>query len=338
MRVGIIGAGLQAGRRAPVLVGLPGTDLVVISAADLESARQLAVSVGCEAAEGWESVVERKDLDVVLVCTPPDLHARISIAAMRSAKHVLCEKPLARTLDEAEEMVAVATETGRVLKCGFNHRHHPAVQQVRRWFDAGKVGEPLFVRARYGIGGRPGYEQEWRADPRIVGGGQLMEQGIHAIDLARWFLGDFSQVTAFVETEFWRITPLEDNAFALYRTASGAVASIHSSLTQWRNLFSFELGGRDGYMAADGLGGGYGTERAIFGRRDFSAPFAEEIVEYRGGDRSWLEEWKEFAAAVEGCREPLGSASDGLEALRLVYAAYHAALTNSVLNLPVISG
>jgi len=320
-----VGAGLQARRRGPVLLQSPDAELVVISAAHLEQARHLAVRLGCEAAEGWELVVGRDDLDAVIVATPPHLHAAISLAALKNGLHVLCEKPLARSLDEAQAMVAEAKAAGRVLKCGFNHRHHPAVQQARKWFSEGRIGEPVFVRARYGIGGRPGYEQEWRADPEIVSGGQLMEQGIHAVDLARWFLGEFSQATAFVETRFWNIGPLEDNAFALYRTPGGAVASIHSSLTQWKNLFSFELYGSDGYVAVEGLGGGYGTERAIFGKRDFVAPFAEEIVEFRGEDRSWQEEWKEFVSAVQERRAPLGTALDGLEAMRLVFAAYESA-------------
>lgn len=328
-----MGAGLQARRRGPVLLQSPETELVVVSAAHLETARRLAARFGCEAAEGWEPVVARDDLDAVIVATPPHLHAAISIGALKRGMHVLCEKPLARTLDEARAMVAEAEAAGRVLKCGFNHRHHPAVQQARKWFDEGRIGEPVFIRARYGIGGRPGYEQEWRADPEIVGGGQLMEQGIHAVDLARWFLGEFSQVTAFAETRFWNIGPLEDNAFALYRTRAGAVASIHSSLTQWKNLFSFELYGSDGYIAVEGLGGGYGTEKAIFGRRDFAAPFAEEVVEFRGEDRSWQEEWKEFASAVGERREPLGTAQDGLEAMRLVFAAYESARTGRAVNL-----
>lgn len=333
MRVGIVGAGLQARRRGPVLKQFPDTELVVVSAAHLEPAEHLATRLGCEAAEGWEPVVARDDLDAVIVATPPHLHAAISLAALRNGLHVLCEKPLARTLDEAKAMVAEAEAAGRVLKCGFNHRHHPAVQQARRWFEEGRIGEPVFIRARYGIGGRPGYEREWRADPEIVSGGQLMEQGIHAVDLARWFLGKFSQVTAFVETRFWNIGPLEDNAFALYRTAAGAVASIHSSLTQWKNLFSFELYGSDGYIAVEGLGGGYGTERAIFGKRDFVAPFAEEVVEFRGEDRSWQEEWKEFALAIGEGREPLGTALDGLEAMRLVFAAFESARTGRTVNL-----
>lgn len=328
-----MGAGLQARRRGPVLQQFPNTELVVVSAARLEQAERLAVRLGCEAAEGWEPVVARDDLDAVIVATPPHLHASISIAALKRGMHVLCEKPLARTLEEARAMVALAETAGRVLKCGFNHRHHPAVQQTRRWFEEGRIGEPVFIRARYGIGGRPSYEQEWRADPEIVSGGQLMEQGIHAVDLARWFLGKFSQVTAFAETRFWNIGPLEDNAFALYRTPAGAVASIHSSLTQWKNLFSFELYGSDGYIAVEGLGGGYGTERAIFGKRDFVAPFTEEVVEFRGEDRSWHEEWQEFTSAIVDRREPIGNALDGLEAMRLVFMAYESARTGRAVNL-----
>ena len=335
MRVGIIGAGLQGRRRAPVLRDFSDTEPVVISAAHLESAKRLADSVGCEAAVGWEPVVERDDVDAVLVCTPPHLHAVISIAAMRRGKHVLCEKPLARTLEEARAMLAAAQESGVALKCGFNHRHHPGIQQARQWFDNGVIGEPMFIRCHYGIGGRPGYEKEWRADPLIVAGGQLMEQGIHAVDLCRWFLGDFAQVVCLVGTYFWRTQPLEDNAFVLFRTPGGAVASIHSSLTQWKNLFTFELYGRDGYIAVEGLGSSYGTERAILARRDFTAPFAEEVVEFRGEDRSWREEWKEFAAAVGENREPLGNGQDGLEALRLVYAAYQSAATNMITHLPL---
>ncbi len=153
------------------------------------------------------------------------------------------------------------------------------------------------------------------------------------MDLCRWFLGDFAQVTCLVGTHFWKTEPQEDNAFVLFRTPGGAVASIHSSLTQWKNLFSFELYGRDGYIAVEGLGGSYGTERAVLARRDFAAPFGEEVIEFRGSDCSWHEEWKEFVAAVREDREPLGSGYDGLEALRLVYAAYEAAQERHVVTL-----
>ena len=140
-------------------------------------------------------------------------------------------------------MLKAAKANNVKLKCGFNHRCHPAIQKAREFVDQGEIGEPTFVRCRYGIGARPGYEKEWRADSQIVSGGQMMEQGIHAVDLSRWFLGEFSEIAAFRANYFCNIQPLEDNAFVIMRTKSGKAASIHSSLTQWKNLFSFEVNG-----------------------------------------------------------------------------------------------
>ena len=191
MRVAVVGAGLQAKRRIQPVVESPGDELVVVSSGSGETARALADGFGCEAAVGWEEVVARPDVDAVIICTPPHLHADIALAAVQAGKHVLCEKPLARTLEEGERMLAAAAERGVVLRCGFNHRYHPAVRQVREWVDAGLIGEVMFIRCRYGHCGRPGYEADWRSDPRLVGGGHLMEHGIHAIDLIRWLSGCF---------------------------------------------------------------------------------------------------------------------------------------------------
>ncbi len=333
LKVGLIGAGLQGNRRAPVLKQFPGTELVIIAATHQEATQRLADSMGCEATGHWEEVVEREDIDAVLVCTPPNLHAPMSIAAMKRGKHVLCEKPLSRTIKEAEDMLAAAQANKVILKCGFNHRHHPGIEKARQWFDEGVIGELNFIRCRYGICGRLGYEKEWRADPKIVSGGHLMEQGIHAVDLFRWFLGELTEVVGFTATRFWDTAPLEDNAFALFHTENGQVASIHSSLTQWKNLFSFELFGQDGYIVVEGLGGGYGTERVTLGKRALTEPFKDETTEFRGGDRSWYGEWKEFVSAIEENREPLGNGYDGLEALRLVFAVYESAANGRLVKL-----
>jgi predicted dehydrogenase len=333
LRVGIIGAGLQARRRVSVFGRFPGARLVMVAAAHFERAKQLADPMECEATDDWREVVHSDDIDVVLVCTPPNLHAEISIAAMEHGKHVLCEKPLARTIEEAREMVSAAHRSNVKLKCGFNHRHHPGMKQAKELFDQGVVGELDFMRCRYGICGRPGYEREWRANPEIVSGGHLMEQGIHGIDLFRWFAGDFSHVVGFTSTRYWKISPLEDNAFALFKTNQGQIASLHSSLTQWKNLFSFEVSGHDGYIRVSGLGGSYGTERIAVGRRTFSEPFREDVTEFCGEDRSWHEEFKEFDASIAEDREPIGNGSDGLEALKLVFAVYQSATTGTAIDL-----
>ncbi len=265
MKVGLIGAGLQGKRRARALKAI-GDTLVVVAAAHLERAELLALEFGCEPTSNWREVVARDDVEAVFICTPPHLHEPMCTEALKRGKHVLCEKPLARNPEEAQRIVDAAYQNGVRLKCGFNLRHHPGIKQAREWFDQGLIGELNFIRCRYGIGGRPGYEKEWRADPEISGGGQLMDQGMHALDLSRWFLGEFVEATGFLQTCFWDIAPLEDNAFCLLRTERGQVASIHVSWTQWKSLFYFEVFGKDGYITVDGLGGGYGVERAAPGK------------------------------------------------------------------------
>ena len=160
-----------------------------------------------------------------------------------------------------------------------------------------------------------------------------MEQGIHGIDLFRWFAGDLSQAVGFTATRYWKIAPLEDNAFALFRTPEGQIASLHSSLTQWKNHFTFEIYGQEGYIRAEGLGASYGVEQVALGKRSFQEPFREDVIEFRGEDRSWHEEWKEFATSISEDREPMGDGHDGLEALKLVFAVYQSAITNQVVDV-----
>ncbi len=334
IQVAIIGAGLQCRRRAPVVKESKDDRLVVIASLHREHAAEMASQMNCEACDDWRSAVTRADVDAVLICTPPYVHAEIGMTALKAGKHVLCEKPMTRTVAEAEQLLKVARETGMTLKCGFNHRHHPAIREAKRLLDLGSIGKPLFARCVYGICGRPGYEKEWRADPEQTAGGQFIEQGTHAIDLFRWFLGEVDQVACMTGTQYFQTQTLDDNGMAIFRMASGAMASVHSSLTQWKNVFSFEVFGEDGYLIVDGLGASYGTEKLIAGRRDFVAPFQDTITEFRGGDISWREEWTEFRRAIAERREPIGNGDDGLAAIRIALAAYQSEQSRSFASIP----
>ncbi len=199
-------------------------------------------------------------MDLVIVATTNDALAKVTLAAVQRGKHVLVEKPAARSAAELEPVLAAAASAGAVVQVGFNHRYHPAFRKARALIDEGALGPLLYIRGRYGHGGRIGYDREWRADPAIAGGGELLDQGVHLIDLARWFLGDFVEVSGHVATYFWDM-PVEDNGFLSVRTAGGQSAWLHASCTEWKNLFSFEIFGRDGKLQIDGLGGSYGVER-----------------------------------------------------------------------------
>ena len=322
MNIAIIGAGLMCNRRAPILMDSKDSQLKIIASKDFSDAKEMASKYNCEAMETWQEVVTRNDIDAIIVSTPPYAHAEISIAAMKSGKHVLCEKPLTRTISESEEMVKVSEEYGVILKCGFNHRHHPAIYEGKKLIDKGKIGKPLFSRCIYGICGRPDYQKEWRADPKQAAGGQFIEQGSHAIDLFRWFLGDLKSVSCITSRLFFKDQSLDESGMAIFESKSGANASLHTTLTQWKNLFQFEVFGETGYIIIDGLGSSYGTEKLTFGSRDFNGPFSNQVTEFRRGDISWKEEWLEFTNAIKENRQPIGNVKDGLAVMKIALAAY----------------
>lgn len=321
MKVAIIGSGRQGGRRASAVKEC-GDEVRIAVDTNISYAKALAKECGCKASANWKDAIADSRVDAVLVCTPNDTHAEISIAALNSGKNVLCEKPMARNVEESAAMLKASEKSSAVFKCGFNHRHHPAVMQAKGMVDRGALGKLMFMRCRYGITGRVGYEKDWRMDISVSGGGQLMDQGQHVLDLFRWFGGEIREVSGYTDTLYWNVKPVDDNAFAMMRAKAGHICSMHVSWTEWRNIFSFEVFGKAGYVKVEGLGGSYGIERLIRGKMDLDAPFSEDVREFDGPDRSFVEEWKEFSAAISEGREPLGSAVDGYEALRLSSAIY----------------
>lgn len=185
VNVSVVGAGLMGRRRVNALNQEEGDRLVAVADVDLEAARSLAERYGARATTDWAEAVAEPAIDAVLVCTPPNLHGPIATAALERGRHVLCEKPLAHSLAAAETMVAASQQNGAILACGFNHRHHPGLRQAHAWASEGRIGRVTHAVCRYGIGGRPGYEREWRGQVEVSGGGQLMDQGLHALDLFR---------------------------------------------------------------------------------------------------------------------------------------------------------
>ena len=349
MRVAIVGCGLIGHKRAEVIRRSPSDELVLVVDSDQVRAKDLAQGSDCRYASDWQSAVAASDVDAVIVATPNKLLAPITAAALLAGKHVLCEKPPGRSLGEAQQMANAAGNASRVLKIGFNHRHHPAVVRAHELVRQGAIGPLMFLRAVYGHGGRPGYDKEWRADPDLAGGGELLDQGVHIVDLSRWFLGEFTEVYARTSTYYWNLgfypsqpgaegssprAQLEDNAFALMITNDGKVAQFHTSWTQWKNRFSFEAFGRDGYVRIEGLGGSYGTETLTFGSRNAeSGPPDEERFEYPGPDLSWQSEWEEFAVAIHEGRQPMASGEDAVETMRVTQALHTSAATGQPVHI-----
>jgi len=326
VNVAIIGCGLIGKKRADALGD---ARLVACADRELERARGLASRTGARAAADWRPIVEAADVDLVIVATPHDSLAEITLAAVRAGKHVLVEKPAARSAAELAPVVAQAEieaeRRGVVVHVGFNHRYHRAFRKARELVDQGALGELMFLRARYGHGGRVGYDREWRADVAISGGGELIDQGVHLIDLSRWFLGDFTAVDGTAVTAFWDM-PVDDNAFLMLRTARGQVAWLHASATEWKNTFSMEIYGRVGKLHIEGLGGSYGTERLTWYRMlPQMGPPETAAWEYPMADDSWAVEFAELVDEIGGraARRSCGL-RDALAALEVVQHIYEA--------------
>jgi predicted dehydrogenase len=321
MRVAIVGCGLIGAKRARALG--EGGQLVAVADAVPQRVWQLARAYpGCAVAGDWQACISREDVDLVIVSTVNAALAEVTLGAVLRGKHVLVEKPAARSAAELRPVLEAARDAGVCVKVGFNHRFHPAPARAKELCDAGAVGPLLHVRGRYGHGGRPGYEREWRADPAVSGGGELLDQGVHLIDLARWFLGEFTEVSGHVATSFWPM-PVEDNGFLSLRTARGQTAWLHASCTEWKNLFSFEIFGRDGKLQVDGLGGSYGVERLTYYRMlPRMGPPETTIWEYPGEDLSWSAEFAHVCECIAAGRAPAGGLADALAALEVVGEVY----------------
>jgi predicted dehydrogenase len=320
LNIALVGCGVVGERRAQ---NLASARLVhCIDSDPMRAARLAAASPGCLAGTHWQAALDRADVDAVVIATPHDSLAEIARAAIIAGRHVLVEKPAARALEELLDLPQLAARHDVRVRVGFNLRYHRALQQARRLVDSGALGELLFVRARYGHGGRRGYENEWRAQPHRSGGGELLDQGVHLIDLARWFLGEFATVEGYAHTYYWNM-PVEDNGFLLLRTASNQVAFMHASCTEWKNLFSWELCGCLGKLQIDGLGGSYGVEKLCWYRLlPEMGPPATTSWEYPMADNSWSLEMMEFIEDIRCARAPAAGLDDAIAALRIVERIY----------------
>ncbi|PWU07768.1 MAG: LmbZ [Terriglobia bacterium] len=319
MRIAIVGCGLIGRKRT---AALRGARVTVCCDVAIARAEELAARCGATAVDDWRAAVAREDVDAVIAATTHDMLAPVALEAVRAGKHVLLEKPGARCAGELDDVKEAAQRTGALVRVGFNHRYHRAFRRAREIFESGVLGELIFLRGRYGHGGRPGYESEWRAQPLRSGGGELIDQGVHLIDLARWFLGDFPRVAGRVHTYFWNM-PVEDNGFLLLETSRGQVAFLHASWTEWKNLFSFEIAGRLGKLEISGLGGSYGVERLTWYRMSPEmGPPETEAWEYPMADDSWEKECEAFLEDIRLGRQPQPGITDAQAALHIIERIY----------------
>ena len=322
LRVGIVGCGLVGNKRA---AALGGDELVACFDVEAEATRSLADRFGGTACRSLDELLAHQ-LDVVVVAVPHNELAEHAQLALEASAHVLVEKPAGIGSDEVGRIERAAEKARRRVKVGFNHRFHPGTARAVAEARSGRFGPVLHIRARYGHGGRLGYEREWRARREISGGGELVDQGMHLFDLSHSVLGPLPLHAALLRTEFWP-TEVEDNAvIVLGRADEGPWTLFHASWTEWKNTFSLEIFCRSAKLQVDGLAGSYGPQRlTIYTMKPELGPPDVETIEFAAEDDSWSREWREFAAAVHAddgrpLAGDLESAAYGWQCVEAAYA------------------
>ncbi len=283
---------------------------------------------GIPAYPNYEQLLENHDLDVLFVCLPNNIAAEVTIAGLERRMHVFCEKPPGRTVEDIRGVIAAEqSQSGVKLKYGFNHRYHDSVREAYRIIRSGELGRIINLRGVYGKSRIVPFHGNWRSERKFAGGGILLDQGIHMVDLMRLFCGEFVEVKSFVSNDYWN-EDVEDNAYALMRDDQGRFAILHSTATEWEHHFSLHISLTEGYLKLHGLLTGsksYGEEELTIGRRDeetATGSSRKETVKYLE-DNSWRDEIAEFGDAIRGRGEiQSGSSADALATMQLVYRIY----------------
>jgi predicted dehydrogenase len=316
----IVGCGLIGHRRMGTL---PPGSLKYACDLDEERAKHLAAATtNCAPTADLEVVLGDSGVDVIIVAAANAALAPITLRAVKAGKHVLVEKPGGISSSQLAEIESAAVASGALVRIGYNHRFHPGFRKAYELVQREELGELMFVRGRYGHGGRVGYDREWRMDAAQSGGGELIDQGVHLIDLAASFLGEFVGVEGHAGTYFWDIQ-VDDNAFLSLRTAGGQTAWLQVSCTEWKNLFSFEIYFKHAKLHIEGLGGSYGLERLYYYKMlPEMGPPETIIYEFPRGDTSWKLELNEFLEDIRLNRAPTPGLREGRRVLEIVERIY----------------
>lgn len=324
LRVAIAGYGVVGKRRRKVIDLHP--QLQTVAVCDRVFAGEGVLEDGVRYYSHYQKLLEEK-LDLLFVCLTNDMAPEVTIAGLEKGLHVFCEKPPGRNLDDMVRVIRCERRHPSLkLKYGFNHRYHDSVRDALRLVKNEDLGPIINLRGVYGKSSIISFDSDWRTKRALAGGGILLDQGIHMVDLMRLFVGDFTQIHSHISNRYWH-HDVEDNAYALMRTADGVVALLHSSATQWRHRFHLEIALARGAIILSGILSGsksYGAETlTVAYSNDNDGGDPRETTTRYNQDNSWNDEIAEFADAVLADKPILaGNSIESLKTMQLVYRIY----------------
>jgi predicted dehydrogenase len=328
LKVGIAGYGVVGKRRKECVDKYLGMELVAVC--DRIFSYDKINDDDINYYQSYEKLLNEK-LDILIVCLTNEIAPEVTIAGLKKGLHVFCEKPPGRNVEDIRKVIDVETHLPDLkLMYGFNHRYHDSVVEALRIIKSNELGEVINLRGVYGKSQLITFNQpDWRTKREVAGGGVLLDQGIHMVDLMRLFAGEFTKIHSFIENSHWNYD-VEDNAYALMRTEDGKVAMLNSSATQWRHRFHLDINLEKGSLILGGILSGsksYGAETltVVSANPDNDQGDPKEVTTRYNTDPSWYAEIKEFADCIINNRKiTSGTSDDALQTMKLVYKIYHA--------------
>jgi len=318
--IAIIGCGLIGRKRIEAIKNIVKVDGCFDVNQDIS--KSFANEYKIKSFKSIDELISENEIKTAIVATRHDSLACLTLKLLESGINVFVEKPAAKNYKELESVRDFLKKSTLKVHVGFNHRYHKTFLKAKEIVDSNEIGELMFIRGRYGHGGRIGYENEWRADKKISGGGELIDQGPHLIDLSKMFLGSFKSIEGFADTFFWKMD-VDDNAFMLLRNEYGQTASLHVSCTEWKNMFSFEIYGKIGKIEISGLGGSYGVEKiTLYKMLKEMGPPETTTWEYPFPDSSWETELIDFFNCIENDLPSNSDIENAYEVLNIVDKIY----------------
>jgi predicted dehydrogenase len=327
LKVAIAGFGVVGKRRFQYINEHP--NLQVTAICEQHFAEEPLELSGINCYTNYKTLLKKENLDILFVCLTNNIAAEVTITGLNNGLHVFCEKPPGMNVEEIREVIKVEKNHLHLkLKYGFNHRYHDSIKEALRIINSGELGEVINLRGVYGKSKIIPFSGGWRSKRELAGGGILLDQGIHMVDLMRLFCGEFNEIKSFVSNNFWE-HDVEDNAFAIMKDRKGRIAMLNSSATQWQHKFNLEIFLSKGYIELHGILSGsksYGEEKIVIGSKDEKSnngQMESKTIKFLH-DNSWKDEVNEFASIIINDRPvESGTSNDALETMKLVFNIYY---------------
>jgi len=318
MNFAVIGLGSFGIKRAQAIKNSKQAKLICIHDVNAENTEKAKKTLQVPSYT-YDEILKNENIHVICVSTPNKFHKKIIIDSLNAGKHVFCEKPFVRNVAEAQEIYDVSKNSKGILQLASNHRFFESVMYARKLVDEGVIGKVLSFNGRIGHNGER-LKDSWFWKKEISGGGTLLDNGCHLLDLSRLFVGNFISGKGLTSNVYWKNIEVEDTASGIFKTEDGRTATIFCSWRLFSGYFFFEINGSEGYINVDGRFDTHGGDKIFWSSKGEKKILSKDFSHIK--PNSYLLEIDNFISNIKNNKEISPSAYDGLEIMKMIEFIY----------------